>query len=188
MITVQDYVALQAKKFAESDPEVVALYKEQQELTQMRNTLEAREKAFAERLAALGPYTDRNFRVTDMREIRVPNMDLIRKNFTDIWESAEPSDTYKIKALKAYLGCDKLNDMVKAIDSAEYDRQKTITLETFDKAAGDSSVKKKYLGTAYNVKFTPTKKTRIEPLYVPEMMKFPAKFGQNKLIEAEEGE
>lgn len=185
--TVQEYVISQVTKFADSDKRIIELYKEQQKLESMRAELEAREKSFEDRLRALGPYADKNFKVTDLRETRVPDMDLLNKNFHDIWEKSIPDDKYLMECLKSYMGSEKICGIVRAMNEEEYDRQRKITLAEFDKAAGDSSAKKKYVGTAYHLKFTPTKKTRIESLYVPEMMKFPS--GQKReLIEPEDDE
>lgn len=184
---VQEYITAQVVKFADSPVEVIELYKEQQALESLRAELEAREKNFEERLKALGQFSDKNFRVTDMRETRVPDNDLIRKNFPDIWNGMTPTDKYLMDCLKRYMGVEQINKVARAIDEDEYDRQKVITLAEFDKAAGDSSTKKKYIGVAYHSKFTPTKKTRIESLYVPEMKKYPSLFPK-ETVEPEDEE
>lgn len=157
-----DYLQTVQNPYPETAPEILALWAEQKEIETLESELTARKKHFADALKTLASYADKNFRVTDVKVVRALDMDLIRQNHPDAWDASKPGDKYLLSQLRAYFGDDKLLDLVRSMDPEKYDAERTLTLTEFDKIAGDSSAKKRHVGTAYHLIAKPSSTSRIE--------------------------
>lgn len=152
--TTGDYIAQREAERAATDPRVIAAYELQEQIQKEKKTLEEHQEELKEMLAEIGPYKNQYYSVCNLKRApRKINMALVRKNFPDLVEKAEPSEKYILQALLEEFGKDTLLRMARDHDPAAYDSARTLSVPEFDKATGDSSKKYLYAGLAYEEKW-----------------------------------
>lgn len=154
-----EYRALKAREEAETDPRVLEAYRLQEQVAEAKERYEELKDKLHELLTSVGPYKNEFFAVSNLKRApRKINMDLLRRNFPDLVEKAEPSEKYIITALIEEFGKPTLLNMARDHNPDEYDRNRTMSISDFDKLTGDSSKKFLYAGIAYEERWIEDKK------------------------------
>lgn len=187
--TTGDYIAQREAERAVTDPRVIAAYELYEQIQREKDTLEEHQGKLRELLAEIGPYKNDYYTICNLKRApRKINMALVRKNFPDLVEKAEPSEKYIIQALIEEFGKDTLLRMARDHNPEAYDNARTLSVPEFDKATGDSSKKYLYAGLAYEEKWIEDKKQPYCITYTGTSVKQMAPSRCKQIREAEEEE
>ena len=176
--SILDYFKEQAAIEKQTDHRVLEAYYLQEEITRVEKTLTETKSQLQELLKSIGQYDNGHYTVTDLKPRRIIDMQLIRENFPDIFETATPSDKYLLAALEKEFGKDTLLKVARNQDPEDYDAHREITLAEFDARTKDSSKKRLHEGKAYHLKWLPGKESRVERIGKPLMLTAPSRYAE----------
>lgn len=172
---MQNYLASQREKFAETDEKVLRAY-------ELQEAIKAAQKELDKLMGEIGAYGgDKNFVVTDLKPHRIfqaENLKYIRENMPEVWKAAKPSQKYVWAQLCEIYGEDALLAIVRENNPEEYENHKNLTFGEFDSITGDSSKKKKHAGKAYTIEHRQSGKSHIEYIGRPLMMSAPSRYAE----------
>ena len=174
--SILDYFKEQAAIEKQTDPRVLEAWNLQEEISRGEKALAEKKNRLQELVRSIGQYDNGHYSVTDLKPRRIIDMQLIRENFPDIFESATPSDKYLLAALEKEFGKDTLLTVARNQNPEDYDAHREITLAEFDARTKDNSKKRLHEGKAYHLKWLPSKDTHVERISKPLMMTAPSRY------------
>lgn len=180
--SILDYFKEQAAIEKQTDPRVLEAWNLQEEISRGEKALAEKKNRLQELVRSIGQYDNGHYTVTDLKPRRIIDMQLIRENFPDIFESATPSDKYLLAALEKEFGKDTLLTVARNQNPEDYDAHREITLAEFDARTKDSSKKRLHEGKAYHLKWLPGKESRVERIDKPLMLTIPPRHGKSAQI------